>query len=30
MALPKLDGADDGEGGPDDPDPLDTDAEELI
>ena len=30
MALPKLDDAYDGEGGPDDPDPLDTDAEDLI
>ncbi len=30
MALPKLDDADDGEGGPDDPDPLDIDAEGLI
>ena len=30
MALPKLNDAYDGEGGPDDPDPLDTDAEDLI
>lgn len=30
MALPKLDDACEGEGGPDDPDPLDTDAEDLI
>lgn len=30
MALPKLDDADDSEGGPDDPDPLDTDVGDLI